>query len=128
MLPLGLDIAVSMFSLPISFRELTGSYVDREWVEVETDSGKFSGRIAPATDDDSELFEEGEVSSGAKVIHVVGTTELFFPDVNETAEKKKQTYIDFQGDVWRVKSVSNRSHDGSHKRYGAVRHMVRQGS
>ena len=123
-LPLNMNIAVNMFSTNIPYTVEEGSYVDGEWEVVEIETGTFRGRVAPANEKDISILSEGEISEGAIVIHTTGF-ELFFPDTNETTEKDKQTLIQFFNEVWRVKSSQDRSHDGRHKRYGAVRHMER---
>ena len=125
MIPLNMNIAVNMFATNIPYTVEQGSYDSSgEWAVVEIEDDTFRGRVAQSTEKDSDILSEGEISSGAVVIHTTGF-ELFFPDANETTEEDKQTIVDFFGELWRVKSSSNRQHDGRHKRYGAVRKMER---
>lgn len=123
---LPVNIAVSMFS------EIAIPYVTKEgadnaqgqWEETEIDAGNFVGKISPSTDRDMDILSQGEISAGAQVIHTIGVV-LPFVDTNQASTETKQTYVTWKGNTWKVKSISERSHDGGHIRYGAVRHIDR---
>ncbi len=126
MIPLPVNRAVSMFSQKITAYDTEGSYVNHEWIDATGDDYTFAGKIAPASDKELELFEQGDISSGVLMVHVLSGVTLHFKDTNQTSIEGTQTYIRHQGDVWRIKPISNRSNDGAHKRYGAVRYIERR--
>jgi len=123
---LPVNVAVSMFSeIAIPFITKEGIDNDQgEWVEAQVEAGNFVGKISPSTDRDLDILSEGEIASGAQVIHVINVV-LYFVDPKQTTEETKQTYVTWKGNTWKVKSISERSHDGGHIRYGAVRHIDR---
>lgn len=123
---LPVNVAVSMFSNPgIEFVIKEGQDDARgQWVEAEIDSGTITAKISPPSDKDLDILEPGEISNGAQVIHGINIS-LPFIDTEQDSTEAKQTYIDWQGSTWRVKSVSNRTHDGAYLRYGLVRHIDR---
>lgn len=128
-IPLPVNVAVTMFSEPITHKVFQGNRNNprRKWEESELvdESGTIIGKIAPATDKDIGLFPEGEISKGAKVLHTNNAT-LYFRDADTNNIQDKQSYVIQQGDTWRVVSISNRTNDGAYRRYGLVRHISRK--
>lgn len=123
---LPVNIAVSMFS-EIAIPFITKEGADNSagvWEESVIEAGDFVGKISPSTDRDMDILSAGEISAGAQVIHVIGVV-LFFVDTLQASTETKQTYVTWKGNTWKVKSISDRSHDGGHIRYGAVRHIDR---
>ena len=126
MIPLQVNRAISMFSKTQSAYDTVGARVNHKWAETKGDDYTFFGKIAPATDKDLDLVEQGDILAGAIVIHVLPAVTLFYKDVTNTASKLKQTYITFKGELYRVSAESERTDDGAHRRYGALKIVERK--
>lgn len=109
----------------VCFDEIS-TFVDFEQQVVQGKDYVVAGVLIPPTDLDLELFEEGEIRAGAMVLYTYSTVNLHYHDVGQENEEQKQTFIRFNGDIYRIKGLSPRSHDGLHKKWTMVRYVERK--
>ena len=126
MLPLPTYKAVSLFSHKITAYDTVGARVNHKWQQTQEPDYTFSGKITAPKDKDLAVLPEGFVSAGVIIIHNT-SKELFYVDADTTTVdpdpdvKGRQSWIRFKGDVYRVFKESNRTIDGGHRRYMAVK-------
>lgn len=117
---LPVNLAIAMFSEVITAFDRSSTLTDHEWIKTDGTDYKFFGKISSATDKDLDILAEGDLVTGAIVIHSF-KKELYYHDFQDPDSQAAQSFIHFQGKIWRVKQESNRSNDGGYRRYGAVK-------
>ena len=126
-LPYGVNRVLSFFLRRVEAYDLVMQ--DGNGFEAEphrTPRYSFSGVLIPPTDKDLQLFDEGEIASGAMTLYVNKDVKLHCNDAVDPGEVSRQTIVCFDGDEYRVKGYSNRSADGLHRKYTMVRYMPRR--
>lgn len=126
MLPLDMRPIIDMFLSKIYAYDETGAVVDyRRRDPVVGADYWFAGTIIPPTDTDLQMLDAGDIKAGVIIVYTRGK-ELFYIDAQATpSTSQKQTYVKWDGDVYRVKGDSNRWYDGLHRKYIAVRRVER---
>lgn len=119
-IPLPTNLAVDMFSSPVTAFDIEGEYIDGEWVETQGSDYSVSATVTNPDKRDLQILSEGEISQGAIIIHLT-QGELFYLDSKKANINKKQSYIRYINDIWRVKAENDRIRNGAYKRYVAVR-------
>ena len=125
MLPYDMTPVLDEFITAVTCFDRTFETVDFEQKPVQGPDYVIAGVLIPPTDLDLNLFEEGEIRSGAMVLYTYSTVTLFFHDVGDPNGLEKQTFVRFNGDIYRIKGLSPRSHDGLHKKWTMVRYVER---
>ena len=125
MLPYDMPPVLDEFITAVTCVDRTAETVDFEQKPVQGPDYVIAGVLIPPTDIDLNLFEEGEIRSGAMVLYTYSTVTLFFHDVGDPNGLEKQTFVRFNGDIYRIKGLSPRSHDGLHKKWTMVRYVER---
>lgn len=125
MLPFDMTPVLDEFITAVTCFDETSSIVDFEEQSVKGSNYVIAGVLIPPTDLDLNLFEEGEIRSGAMVLYTYSTVTLYFHDVGSSTGQQKQTFVRFNGDIYRIKGLSPRSHDGLHKKWTMVRYVER---
>lgn len=126
-LPLDMTEVLDEFITAIVCYNETSTKIDFEFKPVKGSNYQIAGVLIPPTNQDLNLFEEGEIRSGALVLYTYSTTVLYFHDITAPSAEAKQTYVVFNGDTYRIKGLSPRSHDGLHKKWTLVRCIERNG-
>ena len=123
-IPYNVARVITYFQRKIDAYDLVCEIVDHECVVTKQKPYSFIGVLIPPTDKDLQLFDEGEIANGAMVLYVKDTIKLNMCDsISTVTPGQKQTIVLFDGDEYRVKSYSNRSSDGLHRKYGVVRYI-----
>lgn len=125
-MPLPYNVAriLPYFNRTVEAYDLIGEFVDYEMKVSKSEPYTIIGTLIPPTDKDLNLFDEGEIASGAMVLYVNSSVKLSVADGFETAtEPFRQTIIKFDGDEYRIKGYSNRATDGLHRKYTMVRYF-----
>lgn len=125
MLPYDMTPVLDEFITTIVCYDIESQMVDYELKPIQGPDYVIYGVLIPPTDLDLQLFEEGEIRDGAMILYTYSTVNLYFHDMASPAEKQKQTFIRFNGDVYRIKGLSPRSHDGLHKKWTMTRYVKR---
>jgi len=86
----------------------------------------IAGVLIPPTDLDLQLFDEGEIRDGAMTLYTYSTVTLHFHDWGSVDGEQRQTFVKFNGDIYRIKGLSPRGHDGLHKKWTMVRYVERK--
>lgn len=123
-MPLPFDVSrvLNYFTRRILAYDITCEKKDFEVKKTNGADYYFPGVIQPPTDKEIQLFDEGELASGAIIVYVKSNVNLYVADVlSSSTVPWKQTIIKHGGDEFRIKGVSNRDFDGCHKKYTAVR-------
>lgn len=125
MIPISIVEVLDEFLRQITAYDETASIIDYKRRDpIVSPDYVFPGVLIPPTDNDLQLFDEGDIKQGAIVIYSRGT-ELFYTDIQSPTASQKQTYVRFEGSVYRIKSGSPRMSDGLYRKYGAVRYIKR---
>lgn len=123
-LPYNVDRVLPYFYRAIRAYDLISEIGGYSARQTKSEPYTFIGVLIPPTDKDLELFDEGELASGAMTLYVHSTVKLHMGDgVASPDATWRQTIIQYDGDEYRVKSYSNRSQDGLHRKYGVVRYI-----
>lgn len=123
-IPYNVSRVLSFFQKKIFAYDLYGEIQDHAYALLATSPYSFVGVLIPPTDQDLQLFDEGEISSGAMILYVISKTELHIADdISRLSDEIRQTIVQFDGRDYRVKGQSNRKEDGIHRKYTLVRYM-----
>ena len=125
-MPLPYNVAriLPYFNRAVEAYDLIGELVNYKIQVRKGEPYKVIGTLIPPTDKDLNLFDEGEIASGAMVLYVNCAVKLYVADGFENAtEEFRQTIIKFDGDTYRIKGYSNRAADGLHRKYTMVRYF-----
>lgn len=125
MLPYDMTPVLDEFMTVVTCFDKMSEMVDYELKSVQSSDYSVFGVLIPPTDLDLQLFEEGEIRDGAMVLYTYSTVNLYFHDMGSPAEKQRQTFVRFNGDIYRIKGLSPRSHDGLHKKWTMTRYVER---
>ena len=125
MLPFDMTPVLDEFITAVTCFDETSQIVDFEQKPVRGPNYIIAGVLIPPTDLDLNLFDEGEIRSGAMVLYTYSTVTLYYHDVGPADAEQKQTFVRFNGDIYRIKGLSPRSHDGLHKKWTMVRYVER---
>ena len=128
MLPLDMTPVLDEFITAVTCFDESSVIVDFEQKPVQGKDYIIAGVLIPPTDLDLQLFDEGEIREGAMVLYTYSTVNLHYHDVGDKSAEQKQTFIRFNGDIYRIKGLSPRSHDGLHKKWTMVRYVERKQS
>lgn len=124
-LPLDMTPVLDEFLTAVTCYDLVTTVENYEAKEVQEADYVIAGVLLPPTDSDLALFEEGEIREGAMTLYVYSTVTLYFHDVGPSTSSQRQTFVRFNGDVYRIKGISPRGHDGLHKKYLMSRYYER---
>lgn len=123
-IPYNVSRVLSYFQRRVSAYDLYGEIKDHAYVLLATSPYTFAGVLIPPTDQDLQLFDEGELSAGAMILYVVSNIKLnIADDISQLTDEIRQTIVQFDGRDYRVKGQSNRKDDGIHRKYTLVRYM-----
>lgn len=126
MLPFDMTPVLDEFITAVTCFDESSQMVDFELKEVQGPDYVIAGTLIPPTDLDLQLFDEGEIREGAMVLYTYSTVTLYYHDVGSATGEQKQTFVRFNGDIYRIKGLSPRSHDGLHKKWTMVRYVERK--
>ncbi len=127
MVPLNLAPAISMFSSTITAYNTTGSYVDREWQEVQDPDFKIVGRISNFLETDYRILKEGGVTGAGIIIHQTGGRKLSVFDSDPVIGITSiQSYVRHQGEIYKVLKRADRQVQGGYVRWIAMLFKPRQ--
>lgn len=85
----------------IPVRDVTGAYVNGVWVEeVTAVEREIAGIPFLEGAQTLEIYSDGEATSGRMTL----TTDapLYWTDINATGQTQMQSYVTYQGYIWRV--------------------------
>ena len=123
-MPYNVDRVLPYFYRRINAYDLISAIDGYRTSQVKGEPYTFIGVLIPPTDKDLELFDEGEIAQGAMTLYVKSTVKLYMGDAIPSKDAEwRQTIVVYDGDEYRVKSYSNRSVDGNHRKYGLVRYV-----
>lgn len=124
-LPFDMTPVLDEFLTAVTCYDLVTTVVNYEAKEVQEADYVIAGVLLPPTDLDLALFEEGEMREGAMTLYTDSTVHLHFHDVGPVSVSQRQTFVRFNGDVYRIKGISPRGHDGLHIKYLMSRYYER---
>jgi hypothetical protein len=110
--------AISIFGKIHQAYDVTSSTANHRQTGTPGADYDVFGPIQPARPKDLEILPEGDRTSAAVTLHT--KSELFIAD----AGTDKQTFIKYQGKVWRVAAVGDWDAQGF-RRYVATSYSVR---
>lgn len=123
-IPYNVSRVLTFFQRKIYAYDLYGEIRDHSYMLLDSSPYAFIGVLIPPTDQDLQLFDEGEISAGAMILYVISKIELHIADdINQLTDGIRQTIVQFDGRDYRVKGQSNRKEDGLHRKYTLVRYM-----
>ena len=126
MLPYDMTPVLDEFLTAIVCYDETSRIEQYEQQFVQGSDYVIAGVLIPPTDLDLNLFEDGEIRDGAMILYTYSTVTLHFHDVGKVDEEQKQTFVRFNGDIYRIKGLSPRAHDGLHKKWTMTRYVERK--
>ena len=124
-LPFDMTPVLNEFLTAVICYDLVSRVDDYEVKEIQGNDYVIAGVLLPPTDSDLGLFDEGEIREGAMTLYTYSTVTLYFHDIGPSTGEQKQTFVRFNGDVYRVKGISPRGHDGLHKKWILTRYVKR---
>lgn len=124
-LPFDMTPALNEFLTAVTCYDVISSVVNYECVEEQGTDYVIAGVLLPPTDSDLGLFDEGEIREGAMTLYTYSTVTLYFHDIGPSNVNQRQTFVRFNGDVYRIKGISPRQHDGLHKKWLMTRYVKR---
>lgn len=126
MLPFDMTPAMDEFITAITCFDEVSTVEHFEQVPSKTPDYVIAGVLIPPTDSNLTLFEEGEIREGALILYTYSTVNLYFHDIHGVSDPQRQTFVRFNGDIYRIKGLSPRGHDGLHKKWTVTRYAERQ--
>ena len=124
-LPFDMTPVLDEFLTAVTCYDLVTRVENYEAVGVQEADYVIAGVLLPPTDSDLGLFEEGEIREGAMTLYTYSTVTLYFHDMGPANGEQRQTFVRFNGDVYRIKGISPRGHDGLHKIWLMTRYVER---
>ena len=124
-LPFDMTPVLDEFLTAVTCYDLVTRVENYEAVGVQEADYVIAGVLLPPTDSDLGLFEEGEIREGAMTLYTYSTVTLYFHDMGPASGEQRQTFVRFNGDVYRIKGISPRGHDGLHKKWLMTRYVER---
>lgn len=125
MLPFDMGPVLNEFLTLITCYDVESVMSDYELQKIQGPDYSIAGVLIPPTDLDIAMFDEGEIRQGAMILYTYSTTKLFYQDMQNQQDRQKQTFVRFNGDIYRIKGMSPRAHDGLHYKWTMTRYVER---
>lgn len=104
-LPLPLACAADFFSEAITVFDCTSVKEVGRWVDTPGDDYTISGVIQTHDEKGVQFDRDGSISQGTLMLHTRAT--LYAYDLSQDGQTSLQTYVRYQGDVWRLSRLTN---------------------
>lgn len=124
-LPYDMTPVLDEFLTAVTCYDVVSTVENYEVVDTQQPDYVIAGVLLPPTDSDLGFFDEGEIREGAMTLYTYSTVNLHFHDIGPAQVSQKQTFVRFNGDVYRIKGISPRQHDGLHVKWLMSRYVKR---
>lgn len=104
-LPLPLACASDFFSEKITVFDMTSEKAVGRWIDTPGEDYTISGVIQTHDEKGVQFDSDGSLSQGTLMLHTRANLKAY--DVSQDGQTKTQTFVRYQGDVWRLSRLTN---------------------
>jgi hypothetical protein len=104
-LPLPLACAADFFSETITVYDVVATKSIGRWVGTPGEDYTISGVIQTKDERGIKFDSDGAISQGTLMLHTRATLSAY--DVSQDGQTLTQTFVRYQGDVWRLSRLTN---------------------